>query len=259
MKTCNTQYESLIAERIRHHLGCPPERLIPVPTYPDSIVYEAQSPRYHVIFKMHDPSGHDPDNVGLEAWTCTKVRSLGVPAPHVLAVDTTRSHLPGSYFIMEQAAGTPLSELDLPVERHQPLVREIGRCLRLIHAVELAGFGTLDEAHFRRTGTVRGREETWRAAVLVQVPSSLRYLEQAGAIDRTTIDAVQRWIDGYGELLDAVGASCLLHGDLGSLHVWVDAEREAITSFIEIVSNYVLEHLFCGIGELSPDTERISC
>lgn len=27
---------------------------------------------------------------------------------------------------------------------------------------------------------------------------------------------------------------------------------------IEIVSNYVLEHLFCGIGELSPDAERIS-
>jgi hypothetical protein len=111
MKTCNPKYTNQIPDLIRRATGSLPLRLIPTPTVPDTIVYEAELPTSSVIFKAIDPDGRDPDGIGLEAWMCDTVRALGVPAPRVLMVDTSHSNLPTSYFIMEKARGQPLSQL----------------------------------------------------------------------------------------------------------------------------------------------------
>jgi hypothetical protein len=100
MKTCNPKYADQIPDLIWRATGVRPSRLIPIPTIPDTIVYEAEMPTNPVIFKAIDPDGHDPDGIGLEAWMCERVRALGVPAPQILTVDTSRSALPASYFIM---------------------------------------------------------------------------------------------------------------------------------------------------------------
>src|SRR6266542_742068 len=108
MKTCNPKYVDQIPDLIRRATGAVPLRITPIPTVPDMIVYEAQLPTGSVIFKAIDPDGRDPDGIGLEAWMCEQVRALGVPAPQVLAVDTSHSLLPASYFVMEKARGQPL-------------------------------------------------------------------------------------------------------------------------------------------------------
>ena len=41
MKTCNPKYADLIPDLIRLATGALPQRLIPIPTFPDTIVYEA--------------------------------------------------------------------------------------------------------------------------------------------------------------------------------------------------------------------------
>src|SRR4051794_21787590 len=91
MKTCNPKYANQIPDLIRQATGSIPLHVTPIPTFPDTIVYEAQLPTGSVIFKTIDPDGRDPDGIGLEAWMCDTVRTLGVPAPRVLAVDTSRS------------------------------------------------------------------------------------------------------------------------------------------------------------------------
>lgn len=50
MKTCNTAYDALVAEIVRHEVASD-VTLVPVPTSPDSIVYEAISRERSVIFK----------------------------------------------------------------------------------------------------------------------------------------------------------------------------------------------------------------
>lgn len=233
VKTCNTDLEAAVEDVLRRHLGCAPTKLIPIPTYPDSTVYEAQYPETSVIFKAIDPDGRDPDGIALEAWTCEKVCALGVPAPRVLAVDTSRDLFPGSYFLMEKANGFALDSLKLTAEEQQHYVRLLGSYLRQIHAVKLGGFGWLDEAHFRQTGEVKGCEATWRISVLKNVPSCLEYLEREGAIDRSAVETIHDLIAAHGEVLDQCAEASLLHGDLGDIHVWVDPERRDITSLVD--------------------------
>src|SRR5262245_61353204 len=117
MKTCNPKYERYIPNLIRRATGATPVRLLPIPTVPATIVYEAKLSAGSVIFKAIDADGRDPDGIGLEAWMCETVRALGVPAPQVLAVDASRSMLPTSYFIMQKAAGQPLINLAIEERR----------------------------------------------------------------------------------------------------------------------------------------------
>ena len=230
--TCNTNYEASVVGVLQRHLKRAPANLISIPTYPDTIVYEAQYPDNPVIFKAIDPDGCDPDGIALEAWVCERVRALGVPGSRGLAVDTDKSVFPGSYF-MEKAKGCALDSLQLTTEERQRYVRLLGSYLKKLHTVKLGGFGWLDEAHYRRTGEVKGREATWRISVLKKVPSSLEYLEREGAIDRRTVETIHGLIAAHGEVLDQCAEASLLHGDLGDIHVWVDPEREDITSLVD--------------------------
>ncbi len=232
-KTCNTNYEASVVSVLRRHLKRAPAILTPIPTYPDTIVYEAQYPESPVIFKAIDPDGRDPDGIALEAWVCEKVCTLGVPGPRVLAVDTDRSLFPGSYFIMEKAKGRALDSVQLTTKERQRYVRLLGSYLKKLHTVKLDGFGWLDEVHYRRTGEVKGQEATWRTSMLKKVPSSLEYLEREGAIDRRTIETIHDLIAAHGEVLDQCVEASLLHGDLGDIHVWVDPERGDITSLVD--------------------------
>jgi aminoglycoside phosphotransferase (APT) family kinase protein len=231
MKTCNPKYERFIADLIRRATGAAPARLIPIPTVPDTIVYEAELPTSSVIFKAIDADGRDADGIGLEAWMCETVRRLGVPAPQVLAVDTSRSGLPSSYFIMEKAAGQPL--MSLAIEERTPFLRQAGACLRQIHSMRLDGFGWLDEQLYRRHGTVRGSDPTWRDAILKDIPASLAYFQHTGALEPRLIDRIERIVEMAGPLLHRVTVGQLMHGDVGELHVWVDPQRGNITSFVD--------------------------
>lgn len=120
----------------------------------------------------------------------------------MLALDTSKSLFPASYFVMEKAKGFALGSLELTPEERRRYVRLLGSYLRQIHAVKLGGFGWLDEAHYGRTGEVQGREATWRISVLKDVPSSLEYLERERAIDQGVVETVHKLIAAHGQVLD---------------------------------------------------------
>ena len=231
MKTCNPTYVEQIPDVVWRATGARPVRLIPIPTVPDTIVYEAQLPAGAVIFKAIDPDGRDPDGIGLEAWMCEQVRVLGVPAPQVLTVDTSHSLLPASYFIMEKARGQPLNSL--PPAQQPALLRQVGAYLRQIHSMRVEQFGWLDEQHYRQYRTVQGSDPTWRAAILKHIPASLAYFEATNAVEPSAMRAIERVLELAEPMLQRVTDGRLLHGDLGGLHVWVDPERSAVTSFVD--------------------------
>jgi aminoglycoside phosphotransferase (APT) family kinase protein len=231
MKTCDPKYERYIPDLIRRATGATPTRLIPVPTVPDTIVYEAELPAGSVVFKAIDADGRDPDGIGLEAWMCETVRALGVPAPQVLAVDTSHAMLPSSYFIMEKASGQPLSTL--PAVQQHTFLRQAGKHLRQIHSVQIDGFGWLDERRYRQQGVVRGSDSTWRDAILKDIGTSLAYFQRTGALEAPFIDGIERVVELADPLLCAITSGQLMHGDVGELHVWVDPDRAEITSFVD--------------------------
>lgn len=231
MKTCNPTYAEQIPDLVWRATGTRPARLIPIPTVPDTIVYEAQLLAGAVIFKAIDPEGRDPDGIGLEAWMCEQVRALGVPAPQVLTVDTSHSLLPTSYFVMEKAGGQPLNSL--PAAQQPALLRQIGAHLRRIHSVHMEQFGWLDESYYRQYHPVQGSDATWRTAIVKDIPASLAYFETTNALEPSAMRAIERVLELAEPMLELVTDGQLLHGDLGGLHVWVDPEHSTITSFVD--------------------------
>lgn len=223
----------MVSEALTHELGARLINLTPVPTYPDTVVYEAETTAASVVFKATELGGRDPDGIGLEAWACQTAVSHGVAAPRVLAVDLTCSRFPTSFFIMERAAGAPLSNLPAGHDVQTPLLIALGDQLRRLHAIEVGGFGWLDERRYRQAGHVRGTEDMWTHAILRDIPEALSYLGGVGAITpEQAALASQHVADGVGEF-SAPESPRLLHGDLGTSHVWVDASAGAITSIVD--------------------------
>jgi aminoglycoside phosphotransferase (APT) family kinase protein len=232
MKTCNPRYAKQIPDLIWRATGARPARLIPIPTVPDAIVYEAQLPVGAVIiFKAIDPEGRDPDGIGLEAWMCEQVCALGVPAPQVLTVDISHSLLPTPYFVMEKAHGQPLNSL--PAAQQPAVLRQIGAYLRQIHSMQVERFGWLDEQHYRQYRAVQGSHTSWRAAVVKDIAASLAYFEATNVLEPWALRAIERVRALADPMLQRVTDGRLLHGDLGSLHVWVDPEHSTVTSFVD--------------------------
>jgi aminoglycoside phosphotransferase (APT) family kinase protein len=232
MKTCNTAHEHLVSDILSRELGSN-VTLVPVPTYPDTIVYEANAESGRFVFKAIDPDGQDRDGIALEAWTCEKARDVGVPAPRVVTVETNRTRFPSSFFIMERATGEPMEGLTLSEDQETRLLNELGSHLSALHRIKIPGFGWLDEGAFASSGTVRGSADTWRLALLDEVPRSLEYLSEAGRLTQAEVDEVQRAIEAGAEIIEGCRDGRLLHGDIGLLHVWVDPDELRVTSVLD--------------------------
>jgi len=226
VKTCNTDYEDLLAGIVGTLLGGGVVVLRPVPTYPDTIVYEASSGGRTVVFKAVEPEGRDADGIAAEAWTCERADKAGVPAPRVLEVDTSHSRFPSSFFVMEKAAGESLASLDLPDWELQTVLERLGAHVAALHEIAVGGFGPLSAAG-------RGRSDTWRAALLDDVPAALDYLARVGALTGAEIAGAQRAVDDGSPVLDECTDARLLHGDLGLLHVFADPATLRVTSLVE--------------------------
>jgi aminoglycoside phosphotransferase (APT) family kinase protein len=230
--------EASITAAVRHHLGCQVETLVAVPTYTDTIVYKVQAPDASLIFKAADPLGHDPSRIAMEAWACTRAREAGVPAPRILAVDTTAALFPTSYLLMASMAGQPLQSCGLTSEQQRPYLRQTGRLLRLVHTITLHGYGSLDDGLFLRTGQVHGEAGTWRGAIVKGVEEGLEYHQRHRLLDATTVGTIRRLMLDYDAVLTAETDSRLLHGDLGANHVYVDPARAEVVGLIDFGSRW---------------------
>ena len=229
MKTCNRSYERTVADIVSRHVA---EVLVlePVPTYPDSIVYRCVSPSRVLILKAHDPQGRDRDGIALEAWACESARSLGIPTPEVIEVDTSSERFPSSFFVMCAAEGTPVDERQQG-EARTVVARRIGELMAQLHSATLPGFGWLDTEHYAETSEIRGEHSTWGDALTAGVEDALRHLcatltgDEILRMEHAASDAMQH-------VADEVKAS-LLHGDLGGTHVFVDDQTLDVTALID--------------------------
>jgi aminoglycoside phosphotransferase (APT) family kinase protein len=229
----NRDQEAAVSEAIRYHVGERPTQLTLVSTRPKMLVYRAHVSSTTLIFKAPNPAGTARDGIGLEAWCCERARALGVPAPAVVAVDTSTRRFPSAFVLMEAAAGQRMDTLHLSPDAERAVLQQIGGHLRALHGCRVDGYGWLDEAHFRRSGAVRGVDPTWRACVTQDVTSGAAALAAGGALDRTMAAALRELLAQADAVIDAVAEGRLLHGDLGPVHVWVEPRTLRVSSLID--------------------------
>lgn len=206
-------------------------RLTPIPTYPDSVVYEGTADERSVIFKGVDVAGADPDGIALEVWSLESARREDVAVPRVLSVDLSGSLFPASFFVMEKVDGVPFDEIAESTADIKPVVVELGEALRRLHEVRLSGAGWLDEQLYRRTGEVRGIHESWPSALSAAVPDALDYLD--GVLSRDQALTLREQVDVVISRLPEVDQPVLLHGDFGQTHVYVDRDVSRMMGIVD--------------------------
>jgi aminoglycoside phosphotransferase (APT) family kinase protein len=256
VKSCNRAYEDLVRVIVARVFGTPSFVLKPVPTYPDSIVYEATSTERSVVFKSSDPDGEDPDGIELEAWALEAARQQDVPVPRVEMIDTSATAFPCSYMMMEKVGGLRFDEAGLPQEVRDRLILECGAALRRLHAVELEGFGRLDDEVFSGDRKVRGWSDSWRQSVLDPLPEAMGYL--SGVLSSERHDHLAQVLTSVVPSIEDISDPRLLHGDFGGSHVYVDLDGSQImgvVDFGERASGHWLWD-FCEWDLASMDTLR---
>lgn len=225
MKTCNRAHEREVAAIAARLLG-PSVSIEPIPTFPDSIVYRLQGDQGSLIFKGHDSDGRDSDSVTAEAWALEAAAQRGVPAPAVVALDTSTSAFPSSYLVMTAATGVPMDSLT-PREVAD-VAPALGRVLRRLHDGEVRGFGRLAAT----AGLPEGAHNSWADYVLSGLPDALRYLE---AFAREEVDAgrLRAGVERASAEVTEPPIAALLHGDLGENHVFVEPDTGEIEMVID--------------------------
>ncbi|MEX1009693.1 MAG: aminoglycoside phosphotransferase family protein [Acidimicrobiia bacterium] len=153
------------------------------------------------------------DSVRAEAWVCDRVREEGVPAPAIVDVDLSKEQLPLAFLVMEHVGGAPVDDSSSALET-------AGAHLRVVHAIELDGFGWLGASE---SGD-RGTQPTWFDA-MTEGTGSLAAVVDAGLLPARTVADVERVVDRHRDILDAVQSACLLHGDFHPRHVFADDRR----------------------------------
>ncbi|HET6874313.1 MAG TPA: aminoglycoside phosphotransferase family protein [Acidimicrobiales bacterium] len=200
-------HEAAVAAAVSRHIGPRDWRVSPVPGFAGNQVFLLCSGAFGVVVKIADPGG-----LAAEAHVADLVRTLGVPAPEVLAVDS--DHELGAYMIMRQVEGSP-------VDGDDRVFREVGAQLRVVHETELDGFGWLGHLAPQR---LAGRASSWTESITRGV-GGLDPVVGAGLFPAEMRDAIGAAVGRHREVFDSVKRGRLVHGDIHPRHVFTDQGR----------------------------------
>jgi len=218
----------LVGRAVAYHVGVRPRELREIPSYTDTIVYFARIQDKTLYFKAADPYGLDRSRIEAEAWACTAAAGVGVPAPRIIALDSTRAQFPAPYLLMESVAGEPMSRAHLTPHDLQRASREFGAVLRRLHSVEVEGFGPLSASEGDLHGAPAGQYATWKSAVVSEVQRALLYLSERDLIQPQLRSLLQGLLSVDTFLSDIASHGRLLHGDPGASHVYVDTDGHVV-------------------------------
>jgi len=161
-------------------------------------------------------------NLAAEAWACERVRTIGVLAPEVVALDLDREHLPEPFLLMRRMRGAGLTGADA-------VLAEAGRQLRLVHSIPADGFGYIQNAAGAMP-TPRGSHDTW-AGFVAEPTECLGELLANDVIQQGLADRVRAVLKDYQAAIAYDAPGVLLHGDLHPRHVYT--ERGAVSGIID--------------------------
>jgi aminoglycoside phosphotransferase (APT) family kinase protein len=141
-----------------------------------------------------------------------------VPVPAVLAWDPTRRRLDREYLILERLPGRPLSEPpSLAGGTREAVLRQVGRCLRQVHAITSDRYGYTGE-HQPMTP-----QRDWPSAFHIMWTRLLDDVERCGGYRPDESASLRRLLDRHLACFDRPVPAALLHMDIWAQNLLVDA------------------------------------
>lgn len=218
-----------VAREVSRQLGRSDWVVAQVPGFAGDQVFSASTDGAEVILKIADPGG-----LTAEAAVCDLVRQRGVPAPEVLALEPGGEGI-GAYLIMRHVGGEPVEPTD-------PLLEAVGGHLRVVHEVELPGFGWLGRHGAELVGAASRWAQWWDEDLAGLAP-----VVNAGLLPGELVGQVESAMARHSDVLEGVVEGRLLHGDVHPRHIYAQAGR--LTGIIDWGDASVGDPLF-DLGRL---------
>ena len=176
--------------------------------------------------------GPEYDNyLDVESHVLGAVRSVGLPAPRVLAVDASRQTVSFAWHVMERIDRPDLNQLWKQGTLNLPeIASQIGSAVARWQSIEVSGFGPFDPAVLRAEGRLQGFHATYSDYFQLNLERHLGFLVERQFLDSTTAAAMRSEIRRHGSLL-ALPKGCLVHKDLAlwnilgtndTIDAWID-------------------------------------
>ncbi len=170
--------------------------------------------------------------------------------PAILAHDFSHAEIGRDYLLMERLPGTPLSHhRGLTQDALGDLLREVGRCLRQVHAITGDHYGYVGEHHPMEP------QPAWASAFHVMWHLLLDDIERCGGYSPEEVAHMRRLLDRHMVVFDRPVPASLLHMDVWAENILTD-ERGRLTGLIDWdracwgdpeIEFAVLD--YCGISE----------
>jgi len=224
------EISALLSAALTQHFG-KPVALAPGTGQGNHLTFTARIGNQDTFIRVEDGPDGD-DYMAVEAHLLRTVARLGVPAPAVLAVDTTRREVPFAWQVLECIPFPDLNRhwkegrLDLP-----HLAPEIGAQIARWQSLALgAGYGPFSTELVRTAGELRGYHASYADYFHTRLDRHLAFLVEKNFLTRAQADDLQREIDTHAALL-ALPAACLVHKDLALWNIL--GAPDCIAAFID--------------------------
>lgn len=172
------------------------------------------------IAPVDDPSQHlfyeyrmMRQEPGLHALLRTRTR---VPVPQIIAHDESRERIDRDYLLMERMPGQPISEVGLSRQAVERLLRQVGECLRSVHAMQSDRYGYLGEHQPMEP------QADWGAAFAILWNRLLDDIERCGGYARDEGAEMRSLLDRHRRVFERDVPASLLHMDVWAENILAD-------------------------------------
>jgi phosphotransferase family enzyme len=176
-----------------------------------------------------DPFSHAS---GLELFLAanTRLSELGIRTPTLHLADASREHYPADVAVVEDVPGPSLEEvLHTEPGRAEPIMRQLGEALHVLHADKSDRFGKL--VHISKGGVSRGSscEQVILTRALANLAEAAARVPEVGQVSAD----LESTLRGHASRIGPRTDYRLIHGELGPDHVLVDSAGRPVLADIE--------------------------
>jgi aminoglycoside phosphotransferase (APT) family kinase protein len=220
--------DQLLTELCSHHLGVSPSALTisRCPTGKHNDTYFVEGAPRPVVLRVAPPDDPWPmlfyeyRMMRQEPALHALIRArTDVPVPEILAHDFSHRLVDRDYLLRERLPGRPLSDVALSSRELADVLREVGRCLRQVHALTGAAFGYVGEHH------VMEPQPDWPGAFTIMWDRLLTDIERCGGYTADEARYLRRLLAQHYGTFDRPVAASLLHMDVWAQNILVEEGR----------------------------------
>lgn len=216
------QVEKRVREMLTDHFGEEEFTFSPANGQGNHLTYMATHKGTNYFVRIENgPEGDEYMEV--ESALIERVRPLGVPTPHIFAVDAWRTRYPFAWQLMEMVPYPDLNHLykagslDSKAVMHQ-----LGRYIALWQQITTSGYGPYNTDSLRHNGEMVGLLPTYRDYYFLNMERHLSFLVQKKFMDTDQARRIDELIRTHTSCLDISGG-CLVHKDIALWNLLGDA------------------------------------